>query len=325
MEPQRLDLDNPIWDQNTFMGRLKYFAWVTDPRLSLCSTSKLMEAKNLLQKYRLGEEPQGTTVEGIRRAQQLCLSAFHPDTGQLQNVAGRMSFYVPGGMILIGAMITFYKSNTAVIFWQWANQSFNALVNYTNRNADSDVTPKKIAVAYVSATGSALVTGLSLKSILATRASSLMQRFVPFAAVAAANIVNIPLMRQSELIDGVSVYDENNNKITESRYAAVKGISQVTFSRILMATPGMTLLPYLMEHLEKTAWLKKYKVLNAPLQVLLSGFTLLVMVPVGCALFNQKCTIPVTTLQKIDGKNLSDLELEHGKLLPSIVYFNKGL
>ena len=44
----------------------------------------------------------------------------------------------------------------------------------------------------------------------------------------------------SELIDGIAVYDENNNKITESRYAAIKGISQVTFSRILMATPGMS-------------------------------------------------------------------------------------
>ena len=52
MESQRLDLDSPIWDQNTFMGRLKYFAWVTDPRLSFCSTTKLIEAKNLLHKYR---------------------------------------------------------------------------------------------------------------------------------------------------------------------------------------------------------------------------------------------------------------------------------
>ena len=50
----------------------------------------------------------------------------------------------------------------------------------------------------------------------------------------------IPVAVYSELIDGVAVYDENNNKITESRYAAIKGISQVTFSRILMATPGMS-------------------------------------------------------------------------------------
>lgn len=321
----RIDLDSPIWDQNTFMGRLKYFAWVTDPRLSMCSTSRLLEAKNLLHMYRQGEEPRGTTQTGVRRAQKMYLSAFHPDTGELQNVIGRMSFYVPGGMILIGAMITFYRTNTAVIFWQWANQSFNALVNYTNRNADSDITPKKITIAYVSATGSALVTALGLKAVLASRASPLMQRFVPFAAVTAANMVNIPLMRQSELIDGIAVYDENNNKITESRYAAVKGISQVTFSRILMATPGMTLLPYLMEYLEKTAWLQKYKILNAPFQVLLSGFTLLIMVPVGCALFNQKCSIPVKRLNMMDAKNLSELEKKLGRPLPEYVFFNKGL
>jgi len=37
----------------------------------------------------------------------------------------------------------------------------------------------------------------------------------------------------SELLDGVTVYDEENRKITESRYAAMKGITLVTFCRIL--------------------------------------------------------------------------------------------
>ena len=36
-------------------------------------------------------------------------------------------------------------------------------------------------------------------------------------------------------------------------------------------------------------------------------------------------SIPIERLEKMDGKSLSDLELEHGKTLPSIVYFNKGL
>ena len=103
------------------------------------------------------------------------------------------------------------------MFWQWVNQSFNALVNYTNRNAKSQVSTTQLGVAYASATTSALVTALGLKSFLEKRASSLLQRYVPFAAVAAANCVNIPLMRQSELINGIAVYDDNGNAVTESR------------------------------------------------------------------------------------------------------------
>lgn len=56
-----------------------------------------------------GKIPSGLTVGDVRKAQQLYLSAFHPDTGDLQNVIGRMSFQVPGGMVLIGAMITWYR------------------------------------------------------------------------------------------------------------------------------------------------------------------------------------------------------------------------
>jgi dipeptide/tripeptide permease len=43
-------------------------------------------------------------------------------------------------MFITGCMMTFYKSVPAVIFWQLANQSFNSLVNYTNRNASAGIT-----------------------------------------------------------------------------------------------------------------------------------------------------------------------------------------
>ena len=59
--------------------------------------------------FRLGKEPEGTTVEKVIYAKKLYESAFHPDTGELQNVFGRMSFQVPGGMAVTGAMLQFYK------------------------------------------------------------------------------------------------------------------------------------------------------------------------------------------------------------------------
>lgn len=322
-----IDLDKPIWDQNTFYGRLKYFQWITDPRNSLVSTNTLYGAKDLINNVRSsGKIPQGLTVGDVRKAQQLYLSAFHPDTGDLQNVIGRMSFQVPGGMVLIGAMVTWYRGTAAVIFWQWANQSFNALVNYTNRNAASELSTGKIATAYLSATVSALGTALGLKAILANRAPPFFQRLVPFAAVAASNAVNIPLMRQNELIHGVAMYDENNNRITESRYAAGKGIGLVVLSRNLIAAPSMVLLPVLMERLQHRAWMIKYgKYINAPLQIFLSGVSLLVMVPIGCALFNQRCSIATEKLKVMDQKNYDDVVNKYGTDMPKILYFNKGL
>ncbi|GAB1602299.1 sideroflexin-2-like [Argonauta hians] len=321
----RLDLDKPLWNQDTFYGRLRYFAWVTNPSTCLTRTSKLYEARDLVNKYRMHEEPPNTTKDEVLKSYRLVLSAFHPDSGELQNFIGRMSFQVPGGMLLIGCMISFYRTNSAVIFWQWANQSFNALVNYTNRNAGSDITPQKLGIAYVSSTTSALVAALGLKAILSQRTSGLMQRFVPFTAVAAANIVNIPLMRQSEFLDGIVVYDENKNPITTSKYAAVKGISQVVFSRIVMAAPSMILLPILFQHLEKYRWMQRLKVLNAPLQVLCSGALLMVMTPTACALFPQRCSIATSKLSILDKKNLEEIQEKYGSSIPERLYFNKGL
>lgn len=94
---------------------------------------------------------------------------------------------------------------------------------------------------------------------------------MPFSAVAAANCVNIPLMRQNELIDGVSVQDENGVEVGKSRIAAAKGISQVAFSRILMAAPGMLVLPVVMAKLEQSPWFKRMSLLHAPFQTLAVG------------------------------------------------------
>lgn len=61
------------------------------------------------------------------------------------------------------------------MFWQWINQSFNAIVNYTNRNANSPLTETQMGIAYGSATAAACFTAIKLKSFLAKRSGPFLQ------------------------------------------------------------------------------------------------------------------------------------------------------
>ena len=96
----RLDISKPLYPQNTFYGRFRHFLFVTDPRSSLVSDDELYAAKDLIEKYKKNEEPKDVTREQIIYAKKLYESAFHPDSGELQNVFGRMSFQVHTFMLL---------------------------------------------------------------------------------------------------------------------------------------------------------------------------------------------------------------------------------
>ncbi|XP_069016363.1 sideroflexin-2 isoform X2 [Embiotoca jacksoni] len=192
MAVSSFDIDAPRWDQSTFMGRLKHFFNITDWRTAALPDSRLDEAKALVESCRAGSIPPGTTEEQLHYAKKLYDSAFHPDTGDRMNLIGRMSFQVPGGMAITGFMLQFYRTVPAVVFWQWVNQSFNALVNYTNRNAASPITPKEIlnGIAVTDENGNKL--GHSKKAA----AKGITQVVVSRITMAAPGMVILPIIME---------------------------------------------------------------------------------------------------------------------------------
>ncbi|GAB1302472.1 Sideroflexin-3 [Apodemus speciosus] len=344
--PLNINIQEPRWDQSTFLGRARHFFTVTDPRNLLLSGEQLEASRNIVQNYRAGVVTPGLTEDQLWRAKYVYDSAFHPDTGEKVVLIGRMSAQVPMNMTITGCMLTFYRKTPTVVFWQWVNQSFNAIVNYSNRSGDAPITVRQLGTAYVSATTGAVATALGLKS-LTKHLPPLVGRFVPFAAVAAANCINIPLMRQRELQVGIPVTDEAGQRLGYSVTAAKQGIFQVVISRIGMAIPAMAIPPVIMNTLEKKDFLKESSGgsvlettwgqfsqalalgdprnerrpwLGAPLQVGLVGFCLVFATPLCCALFPQRSSIHVTRLEP-------ELRAQIQAQNPSIdvVYYNKGL
>ncbi|CAG7720662.1 unnamed protein product [Allacma fusca] len=346
----RVNIDEPRWDQGTYWGRARHFFVTTNPLNLLCTSTELDRAKEIVDRYRKGESIPNLTEDELWRAKNIYDSAFHPDTGEKMVLIGRMSAQVPMNMTITGCMLTFYKTTKAVVFWQWFNQSFNAVVNYSNRSGDSPISVQQLGTSYVLATGGALVTALGLNSMV-KRAPALIGRMVPFVAVAAANCVNIPMMRMQELTEGIAIVDDkgerlgysktaaqtgitavveiregtqvsdgDGNRLGVSAVAAREGIAQVVLSRIGMAVPSMVLPPILMDRLEKRGTLARYPFLGAPLQVLLCGFCLTFATPMCCALFPQKSSIAVSRLEPELQERIRKLPSP-----PDVVYYNKGL
>lgn len=315
-----VDLSKPRWDQSTFMGRFKHFFAITDIRKAFASDKQLDEAKDLITAYKKGLCPPGTTEDKLWQAKQLYDSAFHPDNGDKMNMFGRMSFQVPGGMAVTGLMLQFFRTPMEVALTQWFNQSFNTVVNLTNRNAASPTTIKQMLFAYATATSTAVGVAVGL-NMAARKSPPIVARCIPFVAVASANCVNIPLSRQVEIMNGISVTSDSGEYLGKSVKCAKKGISQVVTSRIAMAAPGMVIIPFVMERMLKQKWFRKATYLHLPFQTAAIGAVLLLMVPVACSIFPQRASMAVADLEP---ELRDEIISKHGDSVQH-VYFNKGL
>ena len=106
------------------------------------------------------------TQEDIRRMKwnsNVVSGSVHPDTQKIIPHTMRLSGYTVIKIPIMFAVMFAQQSPAFNAFAQWVNQTYNAMINYGNRNASSKYTNTDIARGYVAA-----VT-VSLSIVLFTR------------------------------------------------------------------------------------------------------------------------------------------------------------
>ena len=131
----------------------------------------------------------------------------------------RTNAFVPTNIPIIVGMLVSPPTQVYTIFWQWLNQTYNAGLNYGNRNASSTQTTQELLQAYCIATGTAIGVAGSLRalsSVMLTGKTGGMARlinyFIGYAAVASSSAANVYAMRMGEMKSGIKVSEPGSGK-----------------------------------------------------------------------------------------------------------------
>ncbi|VDO18870.1 unnamed protein product, partial [Heligmosomoides polygyrus] len=138
-------------------GRARHFFTTANPLNVLLSNDVLEKSRKIVVDYRNGIYDKDLTVDQLWHAKHIYDSAFHPDTGEKMFILGRMSAQVCFNKCL-------YIMTSHVVFFQWINQTFNAVVNYTNRSGPNPV--ERLLTSYTFATSGAMAAALGGNYIL---------------------------------------------------------------------------------------------------------------------------------------------------------------
>ncbi|XP_078488348.1 sideroflexin-5-like [Ciona intestinalis] len=314
-------LGSSKYNQDTFSGRFQHFLDVIDPRTLLTSDQQLQDSLKLLKSYQDGTISPTVTNSELWKAQKIKQAIIHPDTHEKIMMPFRMSGFVPFGTPIVVGLLLPNQTLVTTVFWQWLNQSHNACVNYSNRNATQNTSMTDFISGYTGAVTSAVGIALGLNALVkrSTKLSpitrSLIQRFVPFPAVATASVCNVVLMRHSELNTGIEVTDSNNQVVGVSKLAAKKALVETAMTRAFLPAPILLIPPVVMTMLERTKWFPRYPRFNLPMQAFLVTASFGLALPLAIALFPQKSKISVNKLEQDIRDKTSD----------KVLFYNKGL
>ena len=195
------------------------------------------------------------------------------------------------------------RGTVQVVGAQWLNQTYNALHYRANRNASNEEEGWEVAQAYCGATASSVAAAVTMEHYTSRAPPTstwapILRRLGPLAAVAAADVLNVGLMRRKEYTHGVHVRTEDGTVIGKSKVAGSLAVSACIAGRVFAAAPILTIPPLILMRLERSSKLIQARPLvgTAALMAMV-GVAIQVSVPLTFGLFKQTASVPAEWLE----------------------------
>jgi hypothetical protein len=157
-------------------------------------------------------------------------SSINPSSGTPIPWPMRTSAFVPTNIPIICGMLLTAPTPFNTFLWQWVNQTYNAGLNFGNRNASAQTSLKETLTSYSMAVAMAILMATAMRRGTAplmkgregTFVGSALNSTVSFVAVAFTSAINAGVMRKGELVSGIQVQepDGENKEVGLSQAAA---------------------------------------------------------------------------------------------------------
>ena len=172
------------------------------------------------------------------------MNASTNDTGNLVFKPFRMCGFVPVNIPILCGIVLSKPTMFNTILFQWLNQSYNAGLNYGNKNSTCEYTDFDLLKGYVAAVGSSLSVAITLRKLTAgiTKTATgkkllVLNTFVGGSAGACASFCNTYCMRYAETEKGIDVFSDEKvqNKAGVSKECAKSAVTETATSRAAMS------------------------------------------------------------------------------------------
>jgi len=287
--------------------------------MTLLTKNNLDEYKHILKDFEKNPNNYKTDDDNVNNklwtARYGVKSAINSETGNILPLPFRMCAFVPVNVPICFGLVCLPATFYNIILFNFINQSYNAGMNYYNGTGSKE-SVRQTAISFCLAVSSSITTGLILKKRFEAKkiTSVFGEALIRIFPSMVAGFLNLFFMRSDYFITGITIRDDQGNKLGTSRRCGAKAVLEGALSRAIIPLP-LLFNYFFLKYLSKKNLSKKW---SLAIEILICTVCLGIGLPLSISVFKERAKINTSLLEE-DLKNiLAESQIK-------FVYYNKGL